>query len=76
MTTSNPEKVLKQIGNKKGKYAKWKKHSTIKPRTYGDVTKKCKLCGRTGGHISKYKIDLCRHCFRQFALDLGFKKYS
>ena len=32
--------------------------------------------GRFGGHISKYGIGLCRHCFREIAEEIGFKKYS
>ena len=38
--------------------------------------KKCEKCGRFGAMINKYEINLCRHCFREIAEDLGFKKYS
>jgi small subunit ribosomal protein S14 len=76
MTTSDHTKVLKQIGNKPGKVAKYKKYNVPKDRKQGESTKKCKLCGRTGGHISKYGLNLCRHCFRDYATELGFKKYS
>ena len=76
MTTSEPGKVLKQIGNKKAKFTKYKKHNVSKDRAFGENTKKCKRCGRTGAHISKYGLHLCRQCFREIAKDIGFKKYS
>lgn len=76
MTTSDPKKVLKQIGEKSGKILKFKKHNLPKKRKSGMMTKKCRRCGRVGGHISKYGLDLCRQCFRETALKLGFKKYS
>lgn len=76
MTASDPKKVLKQIKSKVGKYAKFKKHNLPKKRLFGQTTKKCRRCGRTGGHIGKYGLKLCRQCFRESALKLGFKKYS
>ncbi|MFA6073538.1 MAG: 30S ribosomal protein S14 [Candidatus Woesearchaeota archaeon] len=56
--------------------AKYKKNNVPKERKQGEMSKKCRTCGRTGSHISKYGIDLCRHCFRENALKIGFKKYS
>lgn len=76
MTTADHTKVLVQIKNKIGKFQKYKKHNVPKERKSGQTTKKCKRCGRTGGHIAKYGLNLCRQCFRQTALSLGFKKYS
>ena len=76
MTTSDHNKVLVQIGKKPGKYQKFTKHNTPRERKFGEVTKKCQHCGRTGGHISKYGLNLCRQCFRQHAIKLGFKKYN
>jgi len=76
MTASDPRKVLKQIKEKTAKYQKFQKHNLSKKRKFGMSIKKCKRCGRTGGHISKYGLDLCRQCFRESALKLGFKKYS
>jgi small subunit ribosomal protein S14 len=76
MTTSDARKVLKQIGNKPGKYLKFKKHNLPKKRETGKNAKKCRRCGRAGGHIGKYGLSLCRQCFRETALKLGFKKYS
>jgi ribosomal protein S14 len=76
MTTTDHTKVLKQLKNKPGKLIKHKKYNTPRDRKHGDMKHKCRRCGRTGGHISKYGIDMCRHCFRETAIDLGFKKYS
>ncbi|MAE13723.1 30S ribosomal protein S14 [Candidatus Woesearchaeota archaeon] len=76
MTTADHSKVLVQIKHKKGKFVKWKKNNTPRKRAFGESTKKCVRCGRTGGHISKYLIHLCRQCFRESATKLGFKKYS
>ena len=76
MTTSDPGKVLKQIGKKPGKHAKYLKHNVGKAREYGAHTKRCKKCGNPHGHIGKYGINLCRKCFRDFARELGFKQYS
>lgn len=75
MTASSHEKVLKQIGHKEGKKKKYLKHSTPRPRKFGESTKKCVICGRTGGHISKYQLKVCRQCFREHSQRLGFKQY-
>jgi len=76
MTTSNAYKVLVQIKKKVGKYAKFKKHNVPKKRKFGRSATICKRCGRSGAHIGKYGINLCRQCFRESALKLGFKKYN
>ncbi|MBW3013131.1 30S ribosomal protein S14 [Candidatus Woesearchaeota archaeon] len=52
------------------------KHSTPKKRSCGKSRVKCRLCGTTRGMISKYKLNLCRRCFRQFALHIGFRQYQ
>ena len=76
MTTSDHKKVLTQIGHKPGKFKKWEKHNTPRDRKFGESTKKCESCGRTGGHISMYGLNMCRQCFRDHALKLGFKKFN
>ncbi len=76
MTTADPSKVLVQIEHKKAKKAKYLKNNTLKKRSFGAITKKCSRCGRTGGHINKYGLNLCRQCFREIAPELGFKKYN
>ena len=74
MTASNHRKILKQIEHKPGKLAKWKKHNTPKKRV-GEA-KVCSRCGRRKAHVSKYGLHLCRQCFREIALELGFNKYN
>jgi small subunit ribosomal protein S14 len=76
MTTSNYKKVFKQLETKPVKLKKFLKHSAPKDRKYGARKHRCQRCGRVGGHISKYGLRLCRQCFRETALELGFKKYS
>ncbi|MFW5865598.1 MAG: 30S ribosomal protein S14 [Nanoarchaeota archaeon] len=76
MTTSNHKKVLVQISKKPGKYKKYLKHNVPRDRSFGESTKDCRVCGRTGGHIGKYGLSMCRQCFRDNALKLKFKKYN
>jgi len=76
MTTSDYRKVFKQLKAKPVKLKKYLKHNAPKKRSCGKNLKKCRRCGRTGGHIDKYGLDLCRQCFREIATKIGFKKYS
>lgn len=76
MTYSNYKKPFKQLKVKLVKLNKYKKHNSPKPRTAGASLKRCRRCGRIGGHIQKYNLNLCRQCFREHAKDIGFKKYS
>ena len=76
MTTSNWKKVFTQLDAKpiiKQKYAKF---NAPKKRSCGVALRKCTNCGRMCGHINKYNLKLCRQCFREMAVGLGFKKYS
>ncbi|MCX6800944.1 MAG: 30S ribosomal protein S14 [Candidatus Diapherotrites archaeon] len=36
----------------------------------------CKMCGTRKGLVRKYKIGICRRCFKDNAEKLGFKKYD
>ncbi len=47
-----------------------------KPRVYGKGARVCRRCGQYGPVIQKYGLMLCRHCFREVAPKLGFKKYE
>lgn len=76
MTASDWRKLLKQLRNKSVIKAKFLKHCKPKERKFGIATKKCERCGRFGAHINKYGLHLCRHCFRELAEELGFKKYN
>jgi len=35
----------------------------------------CRRCGRHGAVIRKYGLNYCRHCFREIAEKIQFKKY-
>jgi small subunit ribosomal protein S14 len=76
MTTSDWKKAFKQLKAKPVKMKKYIKHNAPKERPTGQGLVRCGRCGRFGGHISKYNLDLCRCCFREIATSLGFKKYS
>jgi len=76
MTQSDYRKVFKQLKAKPLKLKKFIKHNAPKKRTTGFTLKKCRICMRSRGFIGKYKLNLCRQCFREIATDLGFKKFS
>ncbi len=76
MTAKNYKKIFNQLKVKPAKLAKFKKHNEPKKRTFGTGSKKCKVCGRTGAHVTKYRLHLCRQCFRDMAIKIGFKRYS
>ena len=76
MTASDHKKVFKQLKTKPVKLKKFIKHNSPKVRSCGISLKKCVKCNRSGAHISKYGIHLCRQCFRDNAEKIGFKQYS
>lgn len=76
MTASDWRKSLKQFTRKPAKRAKYIKHNKPEEKSCGIARKKCERCGRFGAHLNSYGLNLCRHCFREIAEDLGFKKYS
>jgi small subunit ribosomal protein S14 len=76
MTASDWNKILKQLKNKPAVMQKFLKYSKPKKRKLGIAVKKCERCGRFGAHLSQYNLNLCRQCFREIAVELGFKKYN
>jgi small subunit ribosomal protein S14 len=76
MTASDWKKVLKQLRSKPEKAAKFTKHNKPKDRKTGISAQKCERCGRFGAHIKSYGLNLCRHCFREIAEEIGFRKYQ
>lgn len=76
MTASDWRKTLKQLKNKPVIMNRFIKHCKPKERKFGIATKKCERCGRFGAHIDKYGLNLCRQCFREIAVEIGFEKYS
>ncbi len=76
MTASDWKKILKQLEKKPKIKERFLKHCKPKERKIGIAVKKCERCGRYGAHIKLYGLNLCRHCFREIATEIGFKKYS
>lgn len=76
MPASNWKRVFKQLNSKPEKKAKFIKHNKPKERKIGIAAKKCERCERFGAHIKSYGLNLCRHCFREIAEEIGFEKYS
>jgi small subunit ribosomal protein S14 len=76
MTASDWRKQLKQLNSKPVVLEKFLKHNKPKDRKTGIAAKKCERCGRFGAHIKSYGLNLCRHCFRDIATEIGFNKYS
>ena len=76
MTASDWNKIAKMLDAKPVVKAKFLKHCKPKVRKTGIANNKCERCGRFGAHIKSYGLNLCRHCFRDTAVDIGFKKYS
>ena len=76
MTASDWKKMFKQLDNKPDIKNKYIKHCKPKDRKFGVAAKKCERCGRLRGHINSYGLHYCRHCFREIAEELGFKKFS
>jgi small subunit ribosomal protein S14 len=75
MVASDWGKVLKQLESKPAIKARFLKFCKPKDRKFGIAHQKCTRCGRYGTHIGKYNLHLCRHCFRETAERIGFKKY-
>ena len=76
MTISSYKKMFKQLKSKPVKLKKFLKHNSPKQRKFGKNTKRCVRCANPRGHIGKYRLNLCRRCFREIAKKIGWKKYS
>jgi len=76
MGASDWRNILKQLRKKPAVMEKFLKHCKPKERKTGIAARKCERCGRFGAHIKSYGLNLCRHCFREVAEEIGFKKYS
>ena len=46
-----------------------------KEHKFGKGSRWCKRCGDYNAVIQKYDLDLCRRCFREVAVSLGFRKF-
>jgi len=38
--------------------------------------RRCRVCGTRQAVIRKYKLNVCRRCFKEIADSLGFKKFD
>lgn len=77
MSIKDWRKAFKQLKAKPAVLKKYMKHNAPKKRPTGmTVSSKCENCGRFGAHIKKYGLSMCRHCFREIAVKIGFKKYT
>jgi small subunit ribosomal protein S14 len=45
-------------------------------RFKGKGTRLCRNCGTARGLIRKYRLYICRRCFREMAESIGFRKYG
>ncbi|MCL4388989.1 30S ribosomal protein S14 [Candidatus Marsarchaeota archaeon] len=45
-------------------------------RFKGKGIRKCRMCGNVRGLIRAHNLYICRKCFRDNAVGLGFKKYG
>lgn len=48
----------------------------LEERFKGKGTRVCKNCGNARGLIRKYRLHICRRCFREIGEHLGFRKYG
>ena len=76
MGASDWRKITRQLKRKTAVLNKFIKHNKPRERKFGVASRKCGKCGRFGAHIRSYGLNLCRHCFRENAKELGFNKYS
>lgn len=47
----------------------------METKKFGRGANVCRRCGRKQGLVRKYRIYLCRQCFREIARQMGFEKY-
>ena len=76
MTASDWKKITRQLRRKPAVLKRFLKYNKPKERKMGVASRKCERCGRFGAHLNQYNLNLCRHCFREIAEEIGFKKYS
>jgi ribosomal protein S14 len=49
---------------------------TIQERYKGKGKRVCRNCGNSRALIRKYRLLVCRRCFREMAESIGFRKYG
>uniref|UniRef100_A0A452I5I2 Small ribosomal subunit protein uS14 n=1 Tax=Gopherus agassizii TaxID=38772 RepID=A0A452I5I2_9SAUR len=58
------------MGNKQGELELYWSH----PRKFGQGSRSCCVCSNRHCLIRKYRLNMCRKCFCQYAKDIGFIK--
>ncbi len=59
------------VGRKKTQFSEKKYESKFK----GRGNRKCRFCGNARGLIRKYRLFVCRRCFREVGEQLGFRTF-
>jgi ribosomal protein S14 len=49
---------------------------TMEERYKGKGKRVCRNCGNSRALIRKYRLNVCRRCFREMAESIGFRKYG
>ena len=49
---------------------------TMEERYRGKGKRVCRNCGNSRALIRKYRLLVCRRCFREMAESIGFRKYG
>ena len=49
----------------------WASH----PTNQGKGGRRCRVCSNQQAIIRKYDLMVCRQCFRQYAAQIGFRKF-
>ncbi len=65
---------IEKITVGKTKLKRFLRHNSKKERKFGSDLVRCNLCGTSRAVIHKYKLDICRRCFKEVALKIGFRK--
>jgi small subunit ribosomal protein S14 len=52
------------------------KATNRKVKKFGKGSRWCRRCGSYNAMVRSYDLNLCRQCFREVAVQLGFKKYK
>lgn len=47
----------------------------LKSKFKGRGNRKCRFCGTARGLIRKYRLMVCRRCFREVGEEIGFRKF-
>ena len=75
MTAKDWKKTFKPIAHKIAESTRMLKFNKPTEKRCGRGKRICEICGRRGGLIRRYSLNICRQCFRDVAKDIGFNKF-